>query len=125
MQILLHHGEESIVQSEEILKNILLNLISNASKYSEDQLPIEIYSSITSNVVTITIKDQGIGIPIEEQGKLFTEFFRASNARKIKGTGLGLSIVKKYVELLEGKIYFQSQPNEGSTFVVRFPQQTS
>ena len=120
-----HHGEESIVQSEEILKNILLNLISNASKYSEDQLPIEIYSSITSNVVTITIKDQGIGIPIEEQGKLFTEFFRASNARKIKGTGLGLSIVKKYVELLEGEIYFQSQPNEGSTFVVRFPQQTS
>lgn len=117
-----HQGEVIVLQSPKILKNILINLISNASKYSENNMPIEIHSIIISNTVTITIKDQGIGIPIEEQQKLFSDFFRASNTGNIKGTGLGLSIVKKYVELLDGNIYFESQANKGSSFSFSFPQ---
>ena len=70
----------------------------------------------------LSVKDNGIGIPDEDQNKLFTEFFRASNVEHIQGTGLGLSIVKKYIQLLGGNISFISKSNEGTTFTVQIPQ---
>ena len=67
--------------------------------------------------------DTGIGIPADEQPKLFTEFFRASNARRsrIKGTGVGLAGVKELVERFEGEMELASQENQGSVFTVRLP----
>jgi len=73
--------------------------------------------------VSIAVKDNGIGIPAEEQQHLFTKFFRAKNAVNIQGTGLGLTIIKRYVELLNGTITFTSQVNKGTTFIIEFPNQ--
>lgn len=114
-------GEKTIMQDKKILRNIFLNILSNAIKYSgEDK---EIIFSIQSNndLITIQVRDYGIGIPEEEQQNLFTKFYRARNAMYIQGTGLGLNIVKKYVELLEGSIDFVSEFGKGTTFTIFIP----
>lgn len=104
-----------------ILKNVMINLISNASKYSEPHAPIMIELEKSDNDVEIKVIDQGIGIPKKEQKNLFQRFFRAGNATNIQGTGLGLNIVRKYLELLEGSIQFKSKEGKGSTFILRLP----
>lgn len=104
---------------KKILKNVLLNLISNATKYSQSDVEIRAY--VNKDILHIDIKDKGIGIPENEHKYLFTKFFRARNVTNIQGTGLGLSIVKHYVELLEGTITFTSKLGEGSTFKLTLP----
>ena len=71
--------------------------------------------------IKIQVDDKGLGIPEEDQARLFERFYRAHNVTNIQGTGLGLNIVKKYVELMEGKISYKSQVNRGSSFTVTFP----
>ena len=117
-----HKGELLISQSAKILKNILLNLLSNASKYSERGKEIQIESQVNENTVTISIQDHGIGIPFKDQKRLFTEFYRAGNAKNIQGTGLGLVIVKNYIALLEGTITFNSEVNKGTVFTLTLPR---
>ena len=117
-----HCGETSIEISDKILRNILLNLLSNASKYSYTEKEIILTSTILNNKVSISIQDYGIGIPEEDQKMLFDQFYRTSNVQHIQGTGLGLSIVKKYLELINGKIEFTSKLGEGSTFTIEFSQ---
>ncbi|MBI3135733.1 MAG: hybrid sensor histidine kinase/response regulator [Bacteroidetes bacterium] len=117
-----HEGATMIEQPKKLLKNILLNLLSNASKYSPEEQQIELTSVITGNKVYITVKDYGIGIPAEDHAKLFNEFFRAGNVQNIQGTGLGLNLVRRYIELLDGTICFTSNPGEGTTFAIEFPQ---
>jgi PAS domain S-box-containing protein len=114
-------GAEGVCQDKKILRNVLLNLISNALKYSKKDKEISVDIAEKCGGATISVKDEGIGIPEDAQKELFGKFFRASNAINIQGTGLGLSIVKKYVELLNGTIHFTSKVNEGTTFVVSFP----
>ena len=114
-----------VIQSDKILRNVLLNLLSNASKYSPEGKQIQIISSVAGDQIVITVKDYGIGIPEEDQEKLFTGFFRASNVNHVQGTGLGLSIVKKYVELMGGCISFVSKLNTGTTFTVDVPIMTA
>lgn len=106
-----------------IFKNILINLISNAIKYSNENQTI--FCNLVSNAegILMAITDEGIGIPEDEQKHLFDRFFRASNATNIEGTGLGLNIVKKYVEMLNGTIDFESKLYSGSTFTVSLPIQ--
>ncbi|WP_291132316.1 sensor histidine kinase [Flavobacterium sp. UBA7682] len=120
-----HTGESYINQSSKILKNILLNLLSNASKYSEHGKEIQIESQVNESTVTISIQDHGIGIPFKDQKKLFSEFYRASNAKNIQGTGLGLAIVKNYIALLEGSISFNSRERKGTVFTLSFPRYLS
>jgi PAS domain S-box-containing protein len=110
----------SIKTDEHILKNILFNLISNASKYSMEGDVIELKIERGEHLL-IHIIDHGIGIPESEQQKMFDRFFRAANATNIQGTGLGLNIVKKYSDLLHGKIVFESTQNVGSTFTLTLP----
>jgi PAS domain S-box-containing protein len=117
-----HSGATKIIQSDKILRNILFNLISNASKYSPKGESIFITSTITNGLVSITVKDNGIGIPKADQEKIFSQFFRATNVENIQGTGLGLNIVKKYTELISGKLSFTSTVGEGSTFTIEFSQ---
>jgi signal transduction histidine kinase len=69
----------------------------------------------------ISIRDEGIGIPVEDRKHLFDRFFRASNVSSIQGTGLGLYIVKRYVELLKGSISYVGEYEKGSTFIVSVP----
>jgi PAS domain S-box-containing protein len=100
---------------------IISNLLSNAIRYSPDSKPIRAQLWREDGSILLSVTDQGIGIPVSEQGLIFEAFKRASNTRGITGTGLGLSIVKQAVELHGGTIDFVSQPGEGTTFTVRFP----
>lgn len=106
-----------------ILRNIMFNLISNASKYSDINKPIRIECQRQNKKILFKIKDEGIGIPLEDQKHLFERFYRASNAGNVQGTGLGLNIVRRYVELTGGEISFMSEYEKGSTFFISIPQQ--
>ncbi len=104
-----------------ILRNILFNLISNASKYSPINKNIYLDCTLENQRVIFNIRDEGIGIPNEDHKHMFDRFFRASNAGNVQGTGLGLNIVKRYVDLLNGTIKFISEYGKGSTFTVSIP----
>lgn len=114
-------GIEHIDSDPRVIRNIMFNLLSNASKYSDINKNIYLSCSQSEDKIIFTIKDEGIGIPKEDQKHLFDRFFRASNAGNIQGTGLGLNIVRRYVELLDGEITFTSEYSMGSTFVVGIP----
>ncbi len=110
---------------EKILKNILLNLLSNGLKYSGDDGLVTIDLKEEDNCLLISVSDNGIGIPDHEQDNMFERFYRAENVSNIQGTGLGLNIVKKYVELLEGQISFESKLGEGTTFFIELPKKNN
>jgi len=114
-------GALQVFTDKKILRNIILNLLSNAMKYSCDNKIIYLAVNSTGMETIISVKDEGIGIPLEDQKNLFSQFFRSQNVSDIPGTGLGLNIVKRYVEILNGNIHFTSQENAGTTFTVQFP----
>ena len=104
-----------------LLKNVFINLLSNAVKYSKEDGDIYLQTKINPTDFKIIIKDNGIGIPLNDQKFLFDRFFRATNVSNIQGTGLGLNIVKQYVDLMGGNISFKSKENKGTTFTVNIP----
>lgn len=108
---------------EHIIRNVILNLLSNAIKYSPENSEIKVNCLTAGCEFRLSVSDQGIGIPEDEQEHLFSRFFRASNAINIQGTGLGLHIVKRYIELLGGDLEFRSVAGEGTTFEIVFPIQ--
>lgn len=118
-----HQGESQIFCDKQMIRNILLNLISNAIKFSNEGKSIIISTSVTPQEIKLSVKDSGIGIPAEEHENMFGRFFRAKNATNIQGTGLGLSIVGKYLEILNGTIQFESELNIGTTFNITIPNQ--
>lgn len=99
------------------------NLIDNAIKYTPEGGSVEVSLENLGDRVKVSVKDSGIGIPKEEQGKIFTEFFRAKNAASVKedGTGLGLYIVKNIVKIHGGNIGFESEEGKGSVFHFTVP----
>jgi signal transduction histidine kinase len=114
-------GINEIVTDPRILRNIMFNLISNASKYSDAHKTIYVTCDLRNNMALFSIRDEGIGIPQEDQKHLFDRFFRASNAGNVQGTGLGLNIVRRYADLLNGEITFTSEYGKGSTFSLSIP----
>ena len=116
-----HTGVQSVVELDQnLLRNCMINLISNAIKYSGENTFIEFNTEITDSQYLITVKDNGIGIPETEQVHLFEPFFRANNTGNIPGTGLGLNIVLRYATLMNGKVHFESTINRGTTFILSF-----
>jgi len=115
-------GREDICLDKKIVRNIVLNLVSNAIKYSDNH--VQLNATIKNGLATVEVKDEGIGIPKEEQKHLFELFFRARNASTIQGTGLGLNIVKRYLQVIGGTIDFVSAESKGATFTVMFPAKT-
>jgi PAS domain S-box-containing protein len=113
----------NIKADAKLLSIIFQNLISNAIKYSHDNSSVKLSSYIKDNNLMITIEDEGVGIPKNEQEKIFTKLFRASNAIKIDpdGTGLGLYIINEIIENFQGKIWFKSQEGKGTIFNVSLP----
>jgi PAS domain S-box-containing protein len=116
-----HDGEEKAKLDKQMTRNILLNLISNAIKFSPEKKSIRVHTVIDKKQTSINVADQGMGIPEEEQEHLFERFFRAKNATNIQGTGLGLNIVVKYLEALNGHVSFKSRLHEGTTFNITIP----
>ena len=111
-----------INSDEMVIKEILMNLISNALKYSHKDSEVNINVSDSEGRAEIRISDNGLGIKEEEKQKVFQKFAKISNKPTAgeNSTGLGLSIVKKLTELCGGKIGFESEFGKGTTFILNF-----
>lgn len=117
-QINFHINQDVLWTSDfSILRKILINGISNALKFSQKDVALQIEASDTE--LLIRIKDEGIGISIEDQKHLFERFFRGSNATVIPGTGLGLHLIDRYVKLLNGSLSIQSELDKGTELYIR------
>ena len=108
---------------KKLINLALLNLIGNAFKYSAGKASPIFYVTQYSESLVFKIQDFGIGIPPQEQNKLFTSFFRASNVSNISGTGLGLIVIDFAVRKHNGKILIESKLNEGTIFEITIPKQ--
>jgi PAS domain S-box-containing protein len=116
-----HRGEDCVYSDKKLLKNILINLVSNALKFSEEEATVDVVSDVKDGQAIISVKDKGIGISKEDQEHLFSSFFRGKNALNIQGTGLGLHIVKRYTELIGGTINLQSALGQGTNVTITIP----
>jgi PAS domain S-box-containing protein len=134
MSVLLKNGQALILEGDEnitcysdasLLKHVLINLVSNAIKFSPENAKIIISTINQKENIQIKVIDQGIGIPEKDQVHLFERFFRATNVTNIQGTGLGLHIVGRYIDLLKGNITYQSQLENGSVFCIELPNKTN
>ena len=120
-----HTGLTKAASDKRLIKNILINLITNAIKFSDEGSVVQVNVSVAEDVVSFEVIDQGIGIPGDEFEHLFSSFYRARNAINIQGTGLGLHIFKRYLELLQGDILVETELGKGSKFSIQIPQITS
>jgi PAS domain S-box-containing protein len=114
-------GNQGVFMDKDLLRNILMNLISNSIKFSPEGGRILIISHNSASGLEISVEDNGIGITREDQEHLFERFFRGRNADNIQGTGIGLHIVQRYVHLLNGSIKIQSELNKGTIVSLHFP----
>jgi PAS domain S-box-containing protein len=115
-----HSGSEKIILDSTLYKHIIMNLLTNAIKFSTDGGEIIINTIIDKDRCTVVVKDNGIGISKEDKEHLFERFFRGDNASNIQGTGLGLHIVSKYTELMNGEISCNTELNKGTEFIIQF-----
>ena len=114
----------SICADERKVKQVLLNLLSNALKFTPEGGRIDVAATVTDNAIEISVSDTGVGIAAEDQAAVFEEFRQVGAAsKKIEGTGLGLAISRKFIELHGGKIWVKSQVGAGSTFAFTLPLQ--
>ena len=123
-----HHVEVNIADELVVLADphgfghVLRNLLTNAVNYSEAGTSITISAARDDDVIRIEVRDEGIGIPEDQQQLVFERFFRSNGAVFAgRGTGIGLNIVRRYVDLMNGKVGVTSAPGEGSTFWVDLP----
>ncbi len=115
--IIFHYcGDSKLVCIDaNLIHYILMNLISNAIKYSPQGGEVRLNVDLQGEIATFCIQDQGIGIPKIDQEHLFETFYRAKNVKQIKGTGLGLAIVKRCIDLHQGQIWVDSEENQGTS----------
>lgn len=124
IQIQTNLNEAFIKANSRLIYEIIYNLIDNAIRYSNNDSSIEVSTYTDIHHAYLKVKDNGIGIPLEDQSRIFERFYRVdkSHSRATGGTGLGLSIVKHAVKLSHGTIALESELNKGSTFTVTFPK---
>lgn len=110
-----------------LIRRVIANLVENAIKYSPERTTITLASREEKDWVHVSVSDQGMGIPPEEQEKVFVKFYRGQGCEKerVKGTGLGLYLVRYFVELHEGVVKLSSEVGKGSTFTVSLPLQSA
>jgi signal transduction histidine kinase len=112
---------QNVWLDQKLLRQIFYNLLSNAIKYSPNGGKISVAITNQENRIILQVQDHGIGIPAEDQQRLFESFHRAANVENIPGTGLGLAIVKKCVDIQAGQITFESEVGRGTTVTVTLP----
>ena len=112
---------EHLIADEKLLRNIFINLLTNAIKFSPGKKEIEVIIIEKDRFIHMEVIDQGIGISKSDQDHLFEAFYRGTNATSIAGSGLGLSIVKKAVELLKGEMELMSEENKGTHVKIKLP----
>lgn len=108
-----------------LLQQILTNLLSNSIKYSLPEGKINLEVGCQGKTTTFRVRDQGIGIPVENQANLFETFYRCNNAGEIQGTGLGLAVVKRCVDAHQGEIHLESREGAGTTITVTLPAEVN
>ena len=104
------------------------NVIDNAVKYSRPEFgPVRLRLDVNRDAALVLVEDHGIGIPVEDQSRIFEPFYRIdpSRTRNTGGYGLGLSLVKKIIVAHGGEVFVKSEPNHGSTFILKFPKEPS
>ena len=111
----------SLFQDEKIIQLIFSNILHNAIKYSNEGTVIDLNIKQDSKFTTLTVKDEGIGIPEKDQKSIFERYFRAENVLNTQGAGIGLNIAKDHLESLGGTIAFKSKENIGTTFIIKIP----
>ena len=112
-----------VVQGDERkVKQVLLNLLSNALKFTPEGGQIEVRAGVNGATVEVSVSDTGVGIAPEDQEAVFEEFRQVGAAeKKVEGTGLGLALSRKFIELHGGRITLASQVGQGSTFTFTIP----
>lgn len=120
-----HEGNSTVYLDASLLKHIIMNLLSNAGKFSPEDSSILIRTVSADGYCSFSIKDQGVGISKDDQKHLMERFFRGANVSNIQGTGLGLHIVSKYLELMDGAISCNSEVEKGTEFLIVFNIKTS
>ncbi len=115
------HFHDSVMADPRLLQQIAANLISNAVKYSPGGGEVRVLLEAANQQFTLTIQDQGIGIPQADQSRLFQAFQRASNVGKLRGTGLGLAIVQQAATLHGGTVQLESEVGQGTSVYVTIP----
>ncbi len=115
-----HFGGTCVYLDKSLFRKIIINLGSNAIKFSPENSLIGISTEKLEDILILKVTDQGVGISEEDQKHLFDRFFRGANVTNIQGTGLGLHIVARYAELLNGKVFVESTLDRGTTFSIKF-----
>jgi signal transduction histidine kinase len=117
---------KKVFVDEKLIKVILQNLVSNAVQYSKTNGKILVNADVSKAELSLSVKDNGIGIPRDQQDEVFEKLFRAKNAKEVNDshTGLGLFITKSMVDNLGGRITFESKENIGTSFYVKIPLST-
>lgn len=126
VKLIVEEGEDlpSVALDETKIRQVIMNLVDNAIYYTGRGGTVTVRLSQTPKSVELRVIDTGIGVPVADQHKLFTRFYRASNAKKVRpdGTGIGLYMVRKVVTALGGSVIFNSVEGKGSTFGFSFPK---
>jgi len=115
-----HQGPTEVELDNTLISNIMINMLSNASKFSNENSIINIKTEVNKEYILISIQDNGLGIAEDDKKHLFERFFRGKNVVNIQGTGLGLHIVSKYIEIMNGTIEVESKLETGTTFIIKF-----
>jgi signal transduction histidine kinase len=118
---LMQNGPDEFITDKRLFKNILLNILGNAAKFSPENSVIFLEIKNNGSSLFLSVKDNGIGILNEDKQHLFSTFFRGRNAVSIEGTGLGLHIVKRYIDLLHGTVNLQSETGKGTEVIIALP----
>ncbi len=115
--------KSTILANDSHMTNVVVNILDNAIKYSEDSPKVDIYTENIKNNIVLKIRDQGIGMSKIAQKKIFDKFFRehTGDLHNVKGHGLGLTYVKRIVDDHHGQIWVESERGKGSTFVIKLP----
>jgi signal transduction histidine kinase len=104
------------------MRQAFANLVDNALKYTPDDGAVRLSCAGESGRVTVRVSDTGMGIPLNEQPRIWERLYRGDKSRSQRGLGLGLSLVKAIVEAHHGTVSVQSKPGEGSEFIVSIPE---
>jgi signal transduction histidine kinase len=118
-------ADETASLDPTLLRHTLLNLMTNALKYSPTDRPVTVSVRSEGDQVCFEVEDRGIGIPEKDQERMFRAFFRASNVGSVQGTGVGLSIARQCARLHGGHLAFRSAAGQGTTFTLRLPRRAA